>query len=109
MVLQLVVDADEEIQHLVAELVGLVEDHQRGVLFLEGLQGVEHHIRDGAGGLDAEATQQLRQEVLPVPVLAAAEVIDVAVGSGVGLDGLGLAATGVSHHGQHQGVVLGVG
>ena len=58
MVLQLVVERDEEVEHLVAQLIGLVQHDDRRGLALERQNGFRHHLGDRAA---RGSNQQIKQ------------------------------------------------
>ena len=109
MSLQLVVKTDKEIKHLIRKFVGFVKHHKRVFLAFERVDDVVHHIRHRAAReVHAHTLQQLAHERAAVPIFRAAEVVNMAVRSGVVLYGFRLTTTSVTRNGQHKAVLTGI-
>ena len=107
LIFEFVVQADEEVQNLIAQLVGLVHDDNRRSLTFEVVDGFGNHFGNRAArSFDAHHLQQLGEELFAVPILRAGQHKHVAVLAGVCLYRLRLAAPGITRHGQHQRVLL---
>ena len=107
MILQLIVQGDEEVKHLITEFVCLIENQENPVATLKVIHGIRHHVHHGtAGRLDAHSLKQLSQEILSVPILRAGKNQDIAVPVRIGSYGLRLSASGIAGHCHAQVIEL---
>ena len=106
MSLQLVVQADKEIKHLVAQLVRLVKYDKRRVRAVKRLYYAVHLVAHTAAYIFAQCTQQLVYERRAVPILAAHKVVHVLPALCVALYGFCLAAACKARNGYYKAFVF---
>ena len=106
-ILQLVVEGDEEVEHLVAHLVRLVEDQERTV----GTLKAAHHRADLLGyvhptGVKPHRLHHRREPAGAILILAAGDGVGFAVEGDVLADGGALATAGTADDSHHLAIPL---
>ena len=110
MSLQLIIQTDKEIKHLVSQFVGFIQYNKGRVLAFERVHYIVHHFAHrGTADTHAHALEQFVHEGATVPIFRTGQVVGVGVSGCIVLNGFRLAPPCLTGDGKHQGISLGIG